>query len=124
MTGITAGTATPGAALVVAPDGSLSGLGALSCSSLTANGAAVPSAPSYVIGITPGTAAFVEDCLWRYWNCFAQPTIAGTSSTTITTAATLYIDSNDDEGGAKVVIGRRGLGSNGVDWGWRKPAGG
>ncbi|KAJ8572058.1 hypothetical protein ON010_g4776 [Phytophthora cinnamomi] len=57
ITGITPGTATPGISLVVTSDGSLSGLGALSCSSLTVNGSAVSSPPSYVLDITPGTAA-------------------------------------------------------------------
>ncbi|KAJ8571722.1 hypothetical protein ON010_g5113 [Phytophthora cinnamomi] len=54
---ITPGTATPGISLVAAPDGSLSGLGALSCSSLTVNGSSIVSAPTYVLSITPGTAA-------------------------------------------------------------------
>ncbi|ETM39613.1 hypothetical protein L914_14244, partial [Phytophthora nicotianae] len=53
ITDITPGTATPGIALVV----SLSGLGALSCSSLTIGGSAVSAPPSYVLGITGGTAA-------------------------------------------------------------------
>ncbi|ETO80953.1 hypothetical protein F444_04651, partial [Phytophthora nicotianae P1976] len=57
ITGIIPGTATPGIALVVASDGSLSGLGALSCSSLTIGGSAVSAPPSYVLGITGGTAA-------------------------------------------------------------------
>ncbi|ETM51797.1 hypothetical protein L914_04438, partial [Phytophthora nicotianae] len=52
ITGITPGTATPGIALVVASDGSLSGLGALSCSSLTVGGSAISPTPTYVLGIT------------------------------------------------------------------------
>jgi len=57
LTGISDGTATPNLALVPASDGSITGLGALSCSSLTVDGSAVVAPPSYVVGITAGTAA-------------------------------------------------------------------
>jgi hypothetical protein len=57
LTGISDGTATLNLALVPASDGSITGLGALSCSSLTVDGSAVVAPPSYVVGITAGTAA-------------------------------------------------------------------
>jgi hypothetical protein len=57
ITGITPGTATQGIALVPGTNNDVSGIGALSCSSLTVNGQPVVAPPSYVVGITPGTAA-------------------------------------------------------------------
>jgi hypothetical protein len=57
ITGITPGTATQGIALVPGTNNDISGIGALSCSSLTVNGSIVSSPPAYVLGITPGTAA-------------------------------------------------------------------
>jgi len=57
LTGISDGTASPNLALVPASDGSITGLGALSCSSLTVGGQSVVAPPSYVVGITAGTAA-------------------------------------------------------------------
>jgi hypothetical protein len=57
LTGISDGTASPNLALVPASDGSITGLGALSCSSLTVDGSAVVAPPSYVVGITAGQAA-------------------------------------------------------------------
>jgi hypothetical protein len=57
ITGITQGTATQGIALVPGTNNDISGIGALSCSSLIVNGSSVSSPPSYVVGITPGTAA-------------------------------------------------------------------
>jgi hypothetical protein len=57
LTGISDGTSSPNLALVPASDGSITGLGALSCSSLTVGGSAVVAPPSYVVGITAGTAA-------------------------------------------------------------------
>jgi hypothetical protein len=57
LTGISDGTALPNLALVPASDGSITGLGAISCSSLTVAGSPVVAPPSYVVGITPGTAA-------------------------------------------------------------------
>jgi len=57
LTGISDGTASPNLALVPASDGSITGLGALSCSSLTVGGSAVVAPPSYVVGITAGTTA-------------------------------------------------------------------
>jgi hypothetical protein len=56
ITGITQGTATQGVALVPGINNDISGIGALSCSSLTVNGSSVSSPPSYVLGITPGQA--------------------------------------------------------------------
>jgi hypothetical protein len=56
LTGISDGTALPNLALVPASDGSITGLGAISCSSLTVAGSPVVAPPSYVVGITPGTA--------------------------------------------------------------------
>jgi len=55
ITGITQGTATQGVALVPGTNNDISGIGALSCSSLTVNGSTVSSPPAYVLGITPGT---------------------------------------------------------------------
>ncbi|GMF23857.1 unnamed protein product [Phytophthora lilii] len=57
LTGISDGTATPNLALVPASDGSITGLGALSCSSLIVGGSAVVAPPSYVVSIAPGIAA-------------------------------------------------------------------
>ncbi|GMF18601.1 unnamed protein product [Phytophthora lilii] len=48
---------TQGIALVPGTNNDISGIGALSCSSLTVNGSTVSSAPSYVVSITPGTVA-------------------------------------------------------------------
>jgi hypothetical protein len=56
ITGITPGTATQGIALVPGTNNDVSGIGALSCSSLTVGGQPVVAPPSYVVGITPGTA--------------------------------------------------------------------
>ncbi|GMG15807.1 unnamed protein product [Phytophthora fragariaefolia] len=53
---ITLGIATEGLALVPGSGGNISGIGALSCSSLTVNGSSVLPPPSYVIGITEGSA--------------------------------------------------------------------
>ncbi|GMF19311.1 unnamed protein product [Phytophthora lilii] len=47
---------TQGVALVPGVNGDISGIGALSCSSLTVNGSAITSAPSYVLSITPRSA--------------------------------------------------------------------
>jgi len=44
-------------ALVPGINNDISGIGALSCSSLTVNGSTVSSPPSYVVGVVPGTAA-------------------------------------------------------------------
>ncbi|GMF22350.1 unnamed protein product [Phytophthora fragariaefolia] len=55
--GITLGVATEGLALVPWSGGNISGIGALSCSSLTVNRSSVVAPPSYVIGITEGSAA-------------------------------------------------------------------
>jgi len=57
ITGITQGTATQGVALVPGINNDISGIRALSCSSLTVNGSTVSSPPSYVVGVVPGTAA-------------------------------------------------------------------
>jgi len=57
ITGLTPGTATQGVALVPGTNNDISGIGALSCTSLTVNGSSVSSPPTYVVGITPGTAA-------------------------------------------------------------------
>ncbi|KAJ8552421.1 hypothetical protein ON010_g10128 [Phytophthora cinnamomi] len=57
ITGITPGTATQGVALIPGTNNDISGIGALSCTSLTVNGSSVSSAPTYVLSITPGTAA-------------------------------------------------------------------
>ncbi|GMF34559.1 unnamed protein product [Phytophthora fragariaefolia] len=57
ISGITLGIATVGVALVPGPGGNISGIGAISCSSLTVNGSSVVAPPSYVIGITEGSAA-------------------------------------------------------------------
>ncbi|GMF65915.1 unnamed protein product [Phytophthora lilii] len=56
ISGITIGQATQGVALVPGVNGDISGIGALSCSSLTVNGSSITSAPTYVVGITPGSA--------------------------------------------------------------------
>ncbi|GMF49007.1 unnamed protein product [Phytophthora fragariaefolia] len=56
LSGITLGIATEGLALVPGSGGNISGIGALSCSSLTANSSSVVAPPSYVIGITEGSA--------------------------------------------------------------------
>jgi len=56
ITGITQGTATQGVALVPGINNDISGIGALSCSSLTVNGSTVSSPPIYVLDITPGQA--------------------------------------------------------------------
>ncbi|GMF49777.1 unnamed protein product [Phytophthora fragariaefolia] len=56
LSGITLGIATEGLALVPGSGGNISGIGALSCSSLTVNGSSVLPPPSYVIGITEGSA--------------------------------------------------------------------
>ncbi|GMF60088.1 unnamed protein product [Phytophthora fragariaefolia] len=53
---ITLGIATEGLALVPGSGGNISGIGALRCSSLTVNGSSVLPPPSYVIGITEGSA--------------------------------------------------------------------
>ncbi|EGZ19528.1 hypothetical protein PHYSODRAFT_460506, partial [Phytophthora sojae] len=45
ITGVSQGVASPGVALVPGSGGDISGLGALSCSSLTVNGASVSGAP-------------------------------------------------------------------------------
>ncbi|GMF37840.1 unnamed protein product [Phytophthora lilii] len=57
ITGLTPGTATQGLAIVPGTNNDISGLGAISCSSLTVGGSAVVATPSYVVGITPGPAA-------------------------------------------------------------------
>ncbi|GMF39275.1 unnamed protein product [Phytophthora fragariaefolia] len=57
ISGITLGVATPGVALVPGIGSDISGIGALSCSSLMVNGSSVVAPPSYVIGITEGSAA-------------------------------------------------------------------
>ncbi|RAW23810.1 hypothetical protein PC110_g19755 [Phytophthora cactorum] len=57
LSGITAGQATQGIALVPGVNKYISGIGALSCSSLTVNGLAINPAPDYVLAITPGIAA-------------------------------------------------------------------
>jgi hypothetical protein len=54
ITGITPGTATQGIALVPGTNNDISGIGALSCSSLTVNGSSVSSPPAYVVEIAPG----------------------------------------------------------------------
>ncbi|GMF31844.1 unnamed protein product [Phytophthora lilii] len=57
ISGITIGTATQGVALVPGVNADSSGIGALSCDSLTVNGSSITSAPAYVLSITPvGTA--------------------------------------------------------------------
>ncbi|GMF43504.1 unnamed protein product [Phytophthora lilii] len=56
ITGITQGTATQGIALVPGTNNDISGLGAISCNSLTVGGSTVVAPPSYVVGITPGVA--------------------------------------------------------------------
>ncbi|CEG41302.1 uncharacterized protein PHALS_11658 [Plasmopara halstedii] len=56
ISGITIGSATEGVALVPGPNKDISGIGALSCSSLIVNGVAVGSLTTYLTGITPGTA--------------------------------------------------------------------
>ncbi|GMF32902.1 unnamed protein product [Phytophthora lilii] len=48
---------TQGVAIVPDANNDVSGIGALSCSSLTVNGSSVSSPPSYVVGVVPGTAA-------------------------------------------------------------------
>ncbi|GMG18019.1 unnamed protein product [Phytophthora fragariaefolia] len=55
ITGTTPGTATQVVALIPGTNNDISGIGALSCTSLT--GSSVSSAPTYVLSITPGTAA-------------------------------------------------------------------
>ncbi|GMF41293.1 unnamed protein product [Phytophthora lilii] len=57
ITGLTPGTATQGVAIVPGTNNDVSGIGALSCTSLIVNGSSVSSPPSYVVGINPGTAA-------------------------------------------------------------------
>ncbi|GMF48332.1 unnamed protein product [Phytophthora fragariaefolia] len=57
ISGITLGVATPGVALFPGIGSDISGIGALSCSSLMVNGSSVVATPSYVIGITEGSAA-------------------------------------------------------------------
>ncbi|GMF37831.1 unnamed protein product [Phytophthora lilii] len=57
ITGITPGTATQGVAIVPDANNDVSGIGALSCTSLIVNGSSVSSPPSYVVGIAPGAAA-------------------------------------------------------------------
>jgi hypothetical protein len=57
ITGITQGIATQGVVLFPGINNDISGIGALSCSSLTVDGSSVVAPPSYVVGITPGTAA-------------------------------------------------------------------
>ncbi|GMF46463.1 unnamed protein product [Phytophthora lilii] len=48
---------TQGVAIVPDANNDVSGIGALSCTSLIVNGSSVSSPPSYVVDITPGTAA-------------------------------------------------------------------
>ncbi|GMF66383.1 unnamed protein product [Phytophthora lilii] len=48
---------TQGIALVPGTNNDISGLGTISCSSLTVGGSAVIPPPDYVVGITPGSAA-------------------------------------------------------------------
>ncbi|GMF35579.1 unnamed protein product [Phytophthora lilii] len=55
--GMTQGIATPGVALVPGENGDISGIGALSCNSMTVKGSSTTSAPAYVLSITPGSAA-------------------------------------------------------------------
>ncbi|GMF11181.1 unnamed protein product [Phytophthora lilii] len=57
ISGITIGSATEGVALVPGVNGDISGIGALSCNSLTVNGSPVSTAPAYVLSIPPGSAA-------------------------------------------------------------------
>jgi hypothetical protein len=57
LSGVGVGTASSGSALVLDDTLSLTGLGAISCSSLTVGGVAVGTLPSFLTGITPGTAA-------------------------------------------------------------------
>ncbi|GMF28903.1 unnamed protein product [Phytophthora fragariaefolia] len=57
ISGITLGIATEGLALVPGSGGNISGIGALSRSSLMVNGSSVVAPPSHVIGITEGSAA-------------------------------------------------------------------
>jgi hypothetical protein len=57
LSGVGVGTALSGSALVLDDTLSLTGLGAISCSSLTVGGVAVGTLPSFLTAITPGTAA-------------------------------------------------------------------
>jgi len=57
ITGITPGVVQSGTALVLDNSLSLTGLGSISCSSLTVAGSPVATAPDYVLSITPGTAS-------------------------------------------------------------------
>jgi len=57
LSGVVVGTASSGSALVLDHTLSLTGLGAISCSSLTVGGVAVGTLPSFLTAITPGTAA-------------------------------------------------------------------
>jgi len=57
ITGITPSVATAGVAIVLDNDLSLTGLGAVSCDSLTVGGNSIINPPDYVLGITIGSAA-------------------------------------------------------------------
>ncbi|GMF65429.1 unnamed protein product [Phytophthora lilii] len=57
ISGVVSGQATEGIALVPSANADISGISALSCSSLTVNGSPVSTAPAYVLSITPGSAS-------------------------------------------------------------------
>ncbi|RAW39477.1 hypothetical protein PC110_g4285 [Phytophthora cactorum] len=102
LTGITPGTATQGLALVPGENKDITGLGALSCSSLTVNGSSITSAPDYVLGITGGTAqnskALVLSSTGSITSGITSLTLTGTLSAatltgTLSTAAQTNITS-------------------------------
>ncbi|GMF31974.1 unnamed protein product [Phytophthora lilii] len=56
LSGVVVGQATAGSAIVLGNELSLSGIGALSCTSLIVGGSAVAAQPSYIVGISAGAA--------------------------------------------------------------------
>ncbi|RAW39310.1 hypothetical protein PC110_g4441 [Phytophthora cactorum] len=79
ISGITIGTATQGVALVPGINGDISGIGALSCSSLTVNGVAVGILITFPTEITPGTTSANKALINKWFRNNYVDTTAGTA---------------------------------------------
>ncbi|RAW28807.1 hypothetical protein PC110_g14816 [Phytophthora cactorum] len=97
ISGITIGQATEGVALVPGVNADISGIGALSCSSLTVDGSPVSTPPAYVLSITPGSAAASKALVLNATSDISGINSLSASSLTGTlqTAAQPYITSLD-----------------------------